>query len=55
MTLRYDIFTLFPEVFTPYLETSIMHRARGNQLVDIQLHNIRDWTTDRHHVCDDMP
>lgn len=55
MTLRYDIFTLFPEVFTPYLETSIMHRARENQLVDIQLHNIRDWTTDRHHVCDDMP
>ncbi len=55
MILRYDIFTLFPEVFTPYLETSIMHRARENQLVDIQLHNIRDWTTDRHHVCDDMP
>jgi len=55
MTLRYDIFTLFPEVFTPYLETSIMHRARENRLVDIQLHNIRDWTTDRHHVCDDMP
>lgn len=55
MTLRFDIFTLFPEVFTPYLETSIMHRARENQLVNIQLHNIRDWTTDRHHVCDDMP
>jgi tRNA (guanine37-N1)-methyltransferase len=53
--LRFDVFTLFPEVFAPYLEASILQRARENQLVDICLHNIRDWTTDRHHVCDDMP
>ncbi len=53
--LRFDIFTLFPEVFTPYLDTSILQRARENNLVDVQLHNIRDWTTDKHHVCDDMP
>jgi tRNA (guanine37-N1)-methyltransferase len=54
-TLRFDVFTLFPDVFTTYLETSIMQRARENHLVDVQLHNIRDWTTDRHHVCDDLP
>jgi tRNA (guanine37-N1)-methyltransferase len=53
--LRFDVFTLFPEVFTPYLDASILQRARENHLVDICLHNIRDWTTDRHHVCDDMP
>jgi len=53
--LRFDVFTLFPEVFSPYLEASILQRARENQLVDICLHNIRDWATDRHHVCDDMP
>jgi tRNA (guanine37-N1)-methyltransferase len=53
--LLFDVFTLFPDVFTPYLETSILQRARENQLVDIRLHNIRDWTTDRHHVCDDIP
>jgi len=54
-TLRFDVFTLFPDVFAPYLETSILQRAQENQLVEVQLHNIRDWTTDRHHVCDDMP
>jgi tRNA (guanine37-N1)-methyltransferase len=53
--LRFDVFTLFPEVFTSYLETSILKRAQENQLLEVGLHNIRDWTTDRHHVCDDMP
>jgi tRNA (guanine37-N1)-methyltransferase len=55
MTIRFDVFTLFPEVFTPYVETSILQRARENLLIYVQLHNIRDWTTDKHHVCDDMP
>jgi tRNA (guanine37-N1)-methyltransferase len=55
VNLRFDVFTLFPEVFLPYLETSILQRARTNNLVDVYLHNIRDWTADRHHVCDDMP
>ena len=54
-TLLFEVFTLFPEVFTPYLETSILMRAQESRLVEVQLHNIRDWTTDRHHVCDDMP
>ncbi len=53
--IRFDVFTLFPEVFIPYLDTSILQRARQNQLVQIELHNIRDWTTDRHHITDDMP
>jgi tRNA (guanine37-N1)-methyltransferase len=53
--MRIDVFTLFPEVFQPYLATSILHRAIQRQLVEINLHNIRDWTTDRHHVTDDMP
>jgi tRNA (guanine37-N1)-methyltransferase len=53
--LRFDVFTLFPEVFEPYLQTSILLRARQRGLVEIRLHNIRDWTTDRHHVTDDEP
>jgi tRNA (guanine37-N1)-methyltransferase len=52
---QFDVFTLFPDVFTPYLGTSILKRAQDARLVKVQLHNIRDWTTDRHHVCDDMP
>lgn len=54
-TLRFDVFTLFPEVFEPYLQTSILQRARQRGLVEVSLHNIRDWTTDRHHVTDDEP
>ncbi len=53
--MRFDVFTLFPEVFTPYLETSILQRAQARGLVEVHLHNIRDWTTDRHHVTDDEP
>jgi len=53
--MRFDIFTLFPEVFEPYLNTSILHRARQRGLVEVHLHNIRDWTKDRHHITDDEP
>ncbi len=53
--MRFDIFTLFPAVFEPYLQTSILQRAIQNGLVEIHLHNIRDWTTDRHHITDDVP
>jgi len=54
-TIEFDVFTLFPEVFKPYLQASILERARARGLVLINLHNIRDWTTDRHHVTDDEP
>jgi tRNA (guanine37-N1)-methyltransferase len=51
----FDIFTLFPEVFEPYLQTSILQRARQRGLLEVHLHNIRDWTHDKHHVTDDDP
>jgi tRNA (guanine37-N1)-methyltransferase len=53
--VRFEVFTLFPEVFEPYLETSILQRARQRELVDVRLHNIRNWTSDRHHITDDEP
>jgi len=53
--MRFDVFTLFPEVFEPYLQVSILQRARERNLIEWQLHNIRDWTTDKHHVTDDEP
>ena len=52
---RFEIFTLFPQVFEPYLETSILQRARQRGLVEVRLHNIRDWAADRHHTTDDLP
>jgi tRNA (guanine37-N1)-methyltransferase len=53
--LEFEVFTLFPEVFEPYLQTSILQRARQRGIVQVHLHNIRDWTTDRHHITDDEP
>ncbi len=53
--MRFDVFTLLPEVFPPYLESSILQRARQRGLVEVQVHNIRDWALDKHHVTDDEP
>lgn len=53
--MRVDIFSLFPQVFDPYLEISILQRAIQNGLIDIHNHNIRDWTVDKHHTTDDVP
>jgi len=53
--MKFDIFTLFPEVFQPYLDASIIKRARSGGLIEVNLHNIREWAIDRHHTTDDMP
>ena len=53
--LEVEVFTLFPQVFKPYLEASIIQKARARGLVQVNLHNIRDWATDRHHITDDEP
>ena len=53
--IHFDIFSLFPEVFQPYLQASILLRAQLNGLVNFKLHNIRDWADDKHHVTDDDP
>src|SRR3954469_8573152 len=53
--MRIDILTLFPEICRAPLSESMMKRAQEKQLVDLHIHNLRDWTTDRHHVVDDAP
>jgi tRNA (guanine37-N1)-methyltransferase len=53
--VRFDIFTLFPEMFLGPLDESILARARERGLIEIALHNPRDVTADRHHVVDDYP
>jgi tRNA (guanine37-N1)-methyltransferase len=55
MSLRIDILTLFPEMFTPILGTSIPKRAAEKGLVDYHLTNIRDFATDNHKSVDDKP
>jgi tRNA (guanine37-N1)-methyltransferase len=53
--MRFDVLTLFPEMFPGYLSQSLLNKAIERRLVDIQIHNIRDWATDKHHKIDDRP
>ena len=53
--MQFEVFTLLPEIFPPYLESSILNRARQKGLIDVRVHNIRDYTHDKHHTTDDTP
>ena len=55
MSVRIDILTLFPEMFVPFLGTSIPKRAADKGLVEYRLTNIRDFATDAHQSVDDKP
>jgi tRNA (guanine37-N1)-methyltransferase len=50
-----DILTLFPEMFKGPFDESIIKRAREQGLVEIEIHNLRDWATDKHKTVDDHP
>ena len=52
--MHFDVFTLFPQVFDPYLNVGVLGRARKRALVDVHVYNIRDWATGRHKTTDDM-
>jgi tRNA (guanine37-N1)-methyltransferase len=53
--MRFDVLTLFPEIFQGYLGQSLLKRAIAAGLVDVQLHNIRGWSVGKHHQVDDRP
>jgi len=53
--MRFDVLTLFPEMFAGYLGQSLLKLAIQRSLVDVRLWNIRDWATDKHHQVDDRP
>ena len=53
--MRFDIMTLFPELVDTVLGESIIGRARAAGVIDVRVHNIRDYTLDRHRRVDDTP
>ncbi|MFH0810390.1 MAG: tRNA (guanosine(37)-N1)-methyltransferase TrmD [Pseudomonadota bacterium] len=53
--MRFDVLTIFPRMFESPLAEGIISRARAAGLVEIRLHDLRDWTTDRHRTTDDRP
>src|ERR1041385_961369 len=53
--LRFDIITIFPEFFREVIDCGILRRARNAGLVEITAHDLRQWTTEKHHVVDNRP
>ena len=53
--LRFDVVTLFPDMVRPVVEQSILKRAQEKGLLDVRVHNLRDYTDDRHRTADDVP
>jgi tRNA (guanine37-N1)-methyltransferase len=53
--MRFDVLTLFPEIFSGYLGQSLLKLAIERGLVQVNLHNIRDWAQGKHKVVDDRP
>jgi len=53
--IRFDIITIFPEIFDSYFKESIIQRAIKKRLMKVRVHNLRKWTKDRHQTVDDRP
>lgn len=53
--MRFDVLTLFPEIFSGYLTQSLLNKAIQRGLVSVHLHNLRDWGEGRHRQVDDRP
>ena len=53
--MQFDIITIFPKIFDSYLKESFIKKAQENGLIKIRIHNLRDFTTDKHKTVDDRP
>lgn len=53
--IRFDVFTLFPDIVRTYFGASVVGRAQQAALIDVRVHNIRDFAVDRHRTTDDVP
>ena len=53
--IKFDVITIFPEIFNSYLNESLIARAQKKKLIKINIHNLRKWTTDSHKTVDDRP
>ncbi|HAI74564.1 MAG TPA: tRNA (guanosine(37)-N1)-methyltransferase TrmD [Candidatus Moranbacteria bacterium] len=53
--MKFDIVTIFPAIFSSYFNESIISRAKKNKLIEIDIHNLRDYTEDKHKKVDDTP
>jgi len=53
--VRFDVITIFPEIFNAYLNESILKRAIEKKIIEVKIHNLRDFTSNKHRTVDDYP
>ena len=53
--IKFDIITIFPEIFDSYFQESLIDRALKKRLIKVKIHNLREWTSDRRQTVDDRP
>jgi len=53
--IKFDIITIFPNIFDSYFKESLIQRAQRKRLIKVKIHNLRKWTRDRHKTVDDRP
>ncbi len=53
--MRFDVLTLFPEIFSGYISQSLLNKAIANHLVEVHCHDFRQWSSDKHRRVDDRP
>ena len=53
--MRFDIITIFPNIFNGFTNETLIARAQKKKIVKINVHNLRKWTTDNHKTIDDRP
>ncbi len=53
--IKFDIISIFPQIFDSYLKESLIKRAQKKGLLGVKVHNLRKWTADRHKTVDDRP
>ena len=53
--IKFDIISIFPNIFDSYFKESIIQRAQKKRLIKVKVHNLRKWTKDRHRTVDDRP
>jgi len=53
--MKFDIITIFPDIFRSYFAESLIARAIAKKFIQVNVHNLRDWTSDKHKTVDDRP
>ena len=53
--MQFDIITIFPKIFDSYLKEGLIKKAQKKKLIKVNIHNLRDWASDKHKTVDDRP